>query len=249
MNAITVAPATLLVAARELSALARSALAWTTVAGALLGEGLYFYAVGVAGVGGAKAPSDILLGFFDAASAAVMVVALLLGMRTIARERERGTMVLLSTAPIGDGAIVMGKFAASLSVIGLLQLLSLYMPALVFAESRVAAGRIAVGYLGVLLLGGAVLAIATLASAIARTQASAAALGGAIVAVLLLAWLLGKAVDPPWSDVLDAIALHHRHQRPFMRGELRGEHVVFYVALIVTSLVAASRAVGAKRWS
>jgi len=249
MSATTVARATLLIATRELRALAGSALAWTTVAGTLLAEGLYFYAVGVAGVGGAKAPSEILLGFFDAASAGVIVVALLLGMRTIARERERGTMVLLSTAPIGDGAIVVGKFAASLTVIGLLQLLSLYMPALVFAEGGVAVGRVAVGYLGVLLLGGAVLGIATLASAIARTQASAAAMGSAIVAVLLLAWLLGKAVDPPWSEALRAIALHHTHQRPFMRGELRFEHVAFYVALTVTSLVAASRAVGAKRWS
>ena len=84
-----------IVAARDLRAMVRGWLAWVLVAGALRVEGLYVYAFGL-GAEGAKLSGDVLLRFFDGASASAIAVALVLGMRSFAAERERGTLAMCS---------------------------------------------------------------------------------------------------------------------------------------------------------
>jgi len=237
-----------IVAARDLRAMVRGWLAWVLIAGALLVEGLYFYAFGL-GAEGAKLSGDVLLRFFDGASATAIAVALVLGMRSFAAERERGTLVLLTTAPVPTRDLVLGKLLAGLVVLAALQAGSLHMPALVLVHGRVAPAHVAIGYLGVMLLGGACLAIGIFASTLARSQAVAAVVAAVIVGALLLAWMVARTAEPPWSDGLAAIALHHAHQRPFMRGVLRLEHVVYYVGVVVTSQLAAARALHARRWT
>ena len=87
----------LLVARRELSAYLSSFLGFLVIAAVLIGEGLWFNALGMGTT--ARLSSDVLREFFNAATGGTMLLAIVLAMRLLAGEREQGTLVLLNTAP------------------------------------------------------------------------------------------------------------------------------------------------------
>ena len=238
--------AALLVALRELRAYLRSPFGYVVGAAMLLVDGLLFqgYALG----GAPRLSADVLHDFFYFASGTTMVSAILLSIRLLAEERQTGTFVLLGTAPIHDAAIVAGKFLSAFAFLVLLTALTVYMPLLVLVNGKVSAGHIAVGYLGLVLLGGASLAIGLFGSAIARSQVLAAILGAAILVAMLVLWLVGRVTDPPFNTFLAALALHNDRQAPFMRGVLRLENVVYYVAVTWFFLLAATKTLEARRW-
>jgi len=236
---------TLLVAEREIGAYARSLLGWAIAAAALLVEGIYFSAFGLTGT---RMSADVLREFFNGASGVTMIVAVLMSIPLLAGERERGTLVLLNTAPIKDVEIVAGKYLAAFVMISVVTLLSLYMPLLIFVNGKVSLGHIAVGYAGIMSLGSAALAIGIFASALSRSQVMAAILGGLLLAVMVTLWLLAKVADPPVAGFLSALALHHQRQFPFMTGVLKLENVVYYVAVTYFFLLAAVKTLEARRW-
>ncbi|MEB2313639.1 MAG: ABC transporter permease [Sorangiineae bacterium] len=235
----------LLVARRELLATVRSPLGAVVVAGALLGEGLYFYWQGLTEK---LLSAQVLFQFFYGASGATMIAALALSMRLVAEERQTGTLTLLNTAPIKDWEIVAGKFLSAFAVIVVMALASLYMPLLILVNGKVSAGHIAVGYAGLLLLGAATTALGLFASALARSQVVAVMVGVAMLVPLLLLWAVARAVDPPLNTFLAALALHHENQMPFMRGILELGPVAYYLAVTWFFLLAATKTLEARRW-
>jgi ABC-2 type transport system permease protein len=149
---------------------------------------------------------------------------------------------------VRDAEIVIGKFLSAFSVIIVLTLLSVYMPLLILVNGKVSWGHVAVGYLGLILLDASVIAIGLFASALARSQVVAAIIGAAILVVLLLQWLVARAVEPPLNTFLSHLALHHDNFRPFMQGILELRAVVFYLAVTYFFLLAATKTLEARRW-
>jgi ABC-2 type transport system permease protein len=235
----------LLIAGRELRSYLRSPLGWIVAAAMLLLDGLLFQ---VGAMAGAKLSAQVLADFFYYLSGITMIGAIALSMRLIAHEREKGTLVLINTAPIRDIEIVAGKFLALFVFLFAVTALTAYMPLLIFVNGRVSIGHILVGYLGILLIGAAAIAVGLFASAIARTQVIAAVLGAALLGVMLLLWMAAKVADPPVSSFILSLALHHERQRSFMNGVLRLEHVVYYLAVTYFFLLAAMKTLEARRW-
>jgi ABC-2 type transport system permease protein len=235
-----------LIARRELRAYLRSPFGYIVGAAMLLIDGLLFqgYALGA----GARLSAEVLHDFFYFASGTTMVAAVLLSMRLFAEERQTGTLVLLNTAPVHDASIVMGKFLSAFLFVVLLTALSVYMPLLIFVNGKVSAGHIAVGYLGLVLLGAASVAIGLFGSALARSQVLAAIIGAGILVTMLLLWLVGRVTDPPLNTFLAALALHNERQNAFMKGLLKLENVVYYVAVTYFFLLAATKSLEARRW-
>ena len=235
----------LLVARRELYAYLRSPLGAGIVAGALLVDGIYFYWKGLT----EKLLSvQVLQEFFFGASGTTIAAALLLAMRLVAEERQTGTMTLLTTSPIRDRDIVIGKFVSAFGVIFLMTALTIYMPLLILVNGKVSFGHILVGYLGLLLLGAACVAIGLFASAVSRSQVVAGLLGLAIIGPMLLLWVVARAVDPPINQFLSALALHHENFKPFMVGILELSAVAYYVAITYFFLLASIKVLEARRW-
>ncbi len=235
----------LLVAGREMGSYTRSLLGWAIAAAALLIEGVWFSAMGLSGT---RMSADVLREFFNGASGVTMIVAVLMSIPLLAGERERGTLVLLNTAPIRDVEIVLGKFLAAFAMISFITILSIYMPLLVFVNGKVSMGHVAVGYSGILLLGSAALSIGMFTSSLSKSQVMAAILGGLVLAIMVTLWLLAKVADPPVSAFLSGLALHHQRQFPFMTGVLKLENVVYYLAVTFFFLLAATKTLEARRW-
>jgi ABC-2 type transport system permease protein len=235
----------LLIARRELHGYLRTMTGWIVAATVLLIDGLLFNAFALEG---ARRSADVLNRFFYFASGPTMVAAIFLAMRLLAEERQTGTLALLYASPVRDRDIVLGKFLAALVFLAGLTLLTLYMPLLILVHGRVSPGHLVAGYGGLILLGSASLALGMLGSALARNQVVAAIVGGALLVSLLLAWLLARVTEPPFSTLFAGVALHNAHFPPFQAGTIHLKDVAYYLLVTWVGLFAAIRVVEARRW-
>lgn len=238
--------ATVLIARRELSAYLRSMTGYIIAAAVLLADGLLFnvFALG----GSDKLSSEVLSQFFYYSSGLVIVASVFISMRLLAEERQNGTLVLLTSSPVHDWEIVVGKYLSALVFLSLILIVTVFMPALIFVNGKVSLGHMAAGYLGLLLLGSAALAIGTFGSTLARTQVLAAIFTGLIVVALIVCWAMAKVTERPLSDIFLALAFHGRHFPPFQAGAVHIRDVVYYVMVTYVALFAATRVLEARRW-
>lgn len=235
----------LLLARRELGALLTSSFGWVIVALVLMIDGVLFNALAMAGE---KPTSEVLWHFFYYSAGVVMVASIFVAMRTFAAEREQGTLVLLTTSPLVEWELVLGKFLGAFAFVLLLCAGTLYMPILVDVHGSVPWGHVAAGYLGLTLLAAATTAIGVFASSISRYQILAVVLGGVIMVGLLTTWQLAKVTDPPLKSVLGYLALFDKHYKPFMAGGVHLHSLVFFPTLSFLFLLASVRVLEARRW-
>ncbi|MCX6127818.1 MAG: ABC transporter permease subunit [Proteobacteria bacterium] len=219
-----------LIAQRELVSYFSTWMGYIILFAALLIDGLLFNAFAIGDE--AKFSSDVLRDFFYFSSGIGMVAAIFLAMRLLAEEKQTGTIVLFYSSPISERQLVYGKFLSSLLMFLMLQVLSLYLPCLIFLEGKISVGHMAAGYLGVSLLGAGVLAISLFASVIAPNQLIAGISAAAITVVFLLLWLISYRVDQPFRDVFAYMAIHNERFRPFSTGVLHIRDLIYYFSLV-----------------
>ncbi len=238
--------ATRIIYRRELGAYLRSPFAWVIAAVLLLGDGILFQAYAMQGE---QLSAIVLERFFYFSSGVSLFAGILLSFRLIAEERQTHSMVLLTTSPVRDVQIVLGKFFAALTFLAVLLALSFYMPLLIKVNGKITFAQVLVGYLGLLLLGASALAIGIFGSSLAKNQIIAALAGAAIVFVMCFLYMFAKKLDSPVRDVLQELDLWWIHfQNGFMRGVLNLKDVVYYVAVIYFFLLLAVKTLEAKRW-
>jgi ABC-2 type transport system permease protein len=238
--------ATSIIYRRELGHYFRSPLGWIIAALVLLVDGLLFQAFAL---GGEHLSADVLEQTFYWMFGIPTFCGVLLSFRLLAEERQNNSMILLKTSPIRDTEIVLGKFFAALTFLGIVLLVSLYMPLIVKVNGKITWSQILVGYLGMLLVGSAVLAIGIFASALTRQQIVAALLGAGFTVILCLIYMVAKKLDSPVREVLQEVDMFSIHyQNGFMRGVLNLKDIVYYVAVTYFFLLVATKTLEAKRW-
>lgn len=231
---------------RELGTYLRSPFGWAIAAILLLIFGLLFQG---AAMSGEMLSAYVLERFFYVASGIPLVGGVLLSFRLLSEERQNHSMVLLNTSPVRDSEIVLGKFFAALTFLGIVLLLSIYMPILIKINGKITWVQIFVGYFGMMLIGAATLAIGLFASALTRQQLIAAVIAAAMVVVMCFVHLLASKVDPPIKEAIDQLDLWWVHyQYGFMKGVLNLKDVVYYVAATYFFLLLAIKTLEAKRW-
>ena len=192
--------------------------------------------------------ADVVANFFYISFGTTVIASVFISMRLVAEERQTGTLVLLTSSPVHDWEIIVGKYLSAMAFLAIMTLASVYIPALVFVNGKVSIGHLAAGYLGLLLVGSATLAIGVFGSALARTQVLAAIFSGVIVVSVLIAHLLARVTDRPLKDTFMALALYARHFPPFQTGQIHLRDVVYYVVVTYVALFAAIRVMEARRW-
>jgi ABC-2 type transport system permease protein len=238
--------ATLLIARRELAGYLRSMSGYVIAGVMLLLEGVFFNAWVLGG--GESLSSTVLSQFFVICSGVTMIFSVFISMRLLAEERQTGTLVLLTSSPVQDWEIVLGKYLSAVAFMAMITLATLYMPALIFVNGKVSFGHMVSGYLGVLLLGSAAVAIGTFGSVLARSQVLAVIISGAMVAAMVLCWNLARVTERPMSDVFNALALWNKHFPPFSTGSVHMRDVAYFLMVIYFALFASIRVMEARRW-
>src|SRR5206468_723217 len=98
----------------------------------------------------------------------------LVTMRLFAEERRSGTIELLLTYPVRDGAVLLAKFLAAFALYALMIALTLLYPAIIWYFAPLEWGPILTAYVGLLLMGGAFIAVGVFASSLTEHQIVAA---------------------------------------------------------------------------
>src|SRR3989449_4618185 len=107
---------------------------------------------------------------FSNISVILLLLMPLVTMRLFAEERRSGTIELLLTYPVRDGAVLAGKYLAALVLYALMLALTLLFPGVVVAFARLEGGPGATGYLRLPLLGRTLLAGGLFAPSLAQEQ-------------------------------------------------------------------------------
>ncbi|HEX2686655.1 MAG TPA: ABC transporter permease [Kofleriaceae bacterium] len=231
---------------RELGTYLRSPFGWVIAAILLLIFGLFFQGYAM---NGELLSAQVLERYFYVASGIPLVGGVLLSFRLLSEERQNHSMVLLTTSPVRDSDIVLGKFFAALSFLAIVLVLSVYMPIMIKINGKITSAQVLVGYIGLLLIGGATLSIGLFASSLTRQQLIAAVVAAALVALVCFIHLLATKVDPPLKDVIEQVDLWWIHfQYGFMKGILNLKDVVYYVATTYFFLLLSIKTLEAKRW-
>lgn len=168
----------------------------------------------------------------------VILVPGILTMRTFAEERRTGSIETLMTAPVRDGEIVLGKWAAATAFYSLLWLPSVlllhvleYEP---FLGADLAFGPVFAAYLGMFLLSGMLLAFGCFASSLTDNVLLAALLAIIFDFLLLrvpqqLAGQLGDAARNYYvRELLDKLDVMRNFSEWFARGLIDTSQIVFY---------------------
>ena len=190
---------------------------------------------------------SVLRPLFSNMSVILLLLMPIITMRLFAEERRSGTIELLLTYPVRDGAVLLAKYLAALGLYALMLALTLLYPGIVFYFTRVEWGPLLTGYLGLLLMGATFLAVGIFASSLTENQivASITTFG-----VLLFLWVVGwsaEYVGGSWGRVLSHLSLLD-HFDTFARGVLDTKDVIYYVDVTVVALFLTLRSLEARRW-
>jgi ABC-2 type transport system permease protein len=88
---------------------------------------------------------EMLQQFFWGSSGVVMGLAIILSVRLVSEERQNGSLVLLTTSPVRETEIILGKFFAALTFLAVVLAISVYIPLLIKSEGKITGAQIFVG--------------------------------------------------------------------------------------------------------
>ena len=168
-------------------------------------------------------------------------------MRLFAEEKRTGTIELLTTSPIRDVEVIIGKWLAAVSLYACMLLFTALNFAFLFKYGNPDWKPLAVAYLGLLLQAAALLAIGTFISTLTRNQIIA---GAATFGVCLLLWVLGWVSGyetATWAQVLSYMSVI-THFESFAKGVLDSKDAVFYLTLTFLGLFFTARSMESLRW-
>lgn len=168
-------------------------------------------------------------------------------MRLFAEEKRNGTIELLTTSPIRDGEVIMGKWLAALTLYAAMLFFAGLNFIFLFRYGNPDWKPLLIGYLGLLLQAGCLLAIGTFISTLTKNQIIA---GAATFAVCLMFWVfewVSGYDTATWAKVLSYMSVTV-HFESFARGVLELKDAVYYATLILIGLFFTARSMESLRW-
>ncbi|WP_423147671.1 gliding motility-associated ABC transporter permease subunit GldF [Rubrolithibacter danxiaensis] len=174
-------------------------------------------------------------------------------MRSIAEERKEGTFEFLSTQPLTDWDIILGKFIASLLIV----LLAL-IPTLIYyytvyqlgiEKGNVDTGAVIGSYIGLFLLGASFVSLGLFASSVTKNQIIAFTLS------VFLSFFAFSGFDSI-SGLLSLQAINtvvasfgiNEHYQAISRGVLDTRDLIYFLSFIALFLVLTKTVLGGRKW-
>jgi ABC-2 type transport system permease protein len=162
-------------------------------------------------------------------------------MRLLSEERKSGTFELLTTMPISDIDIVIGKYLAALTLLAVALVFTTGYAITVGALGNSDAGVTASGYIGLMLLGAGYVAIGVLASTLTENQIVAFIVSFLVIFVLSLVDKVLMFFPSSLASVFEYLSAEY-HFNNIARGVVDTRDLVYYASLIVLGLYFSARA-------
>ncbi len=175
-------------------------------------------------------------------------------MRSFAEEKQTGTIELLTTRPLSDLEIILGKYFANL-----LLLFFALIPTLLYyytiyqlgsPKGNLDSGAIMGSYIGLFLLGGAFIAIGLFASSLSSNQITAFIL--ATFLCFFIHWAFYYLSKMPGfvgtiDDIVQRIGMEY-HYLSISRGLIDSRDVVYFLSVIAFFLGCTQVSLGSRKW-
>jgi ABC-2 type transport system permease protein len=159
-------------------------------------------------------------------------------MRSFADERAKGTIEFLSTKPITDFQIVMGKFLANFLLVAFALLPTvIYYYSIVnlgYPQGNIDSGEVLGSYIGLFCLAGAFVAIGMFSSALTDNQIVAFILGAFLCFVMHWAFAYIARI-PAFIGSLDQIIANigmSQHYDSISRGALDTRDIIYFISVL-----------------
>ena len=170
-------------------------------------------------------------------------------MGLISREKSLGTVEIISTLPLKDRDVVIGKYLASLSLILVALLFTMiHYITLINVGTNIDHGAVFTGYLGLVLLGGVYTAIGIFASSLTENQVIAFIIGIAIVILFFLMDKLLIFVHPSMAGLVQYLSTEF-HLSNISRGVIDTRNLIYFGSVIGFFLFMTTRVIESRKWS
>ena len=169
-------------------------------------------------------------------------------MRSLAEEKRTGTIEFLCTKPILDRDIVIGKFLASMGLIGLALVSTLPYYITVSYLGNVDHGAVWGGYFGLLLFSASYISIGLFASSTTSNQIVAFLLSLFIcVFFQLLFGMIGQNFQGGLGRFFDYLNMN-THFQSISRGVIDTRDLIFFGSIVGTGLFLAQFMLSSRSW-
>jgi ABC-2 type transport system permease protein len=169
-------------------------------------------------------------------------------MGLISRERNTGSFELLTTLPLSDTEIVLGKFYAALRLVlaGLAFTLIHVLTILILGEN-VDYGALFCGYLGLVLLAAVNTSIGIFASSLTGDQIVAFIIAFLITMVFYVIYILLPLIPPSLVGVFQYVSFFY-HLKNISRGVIDTRNLVYFISLTLIFLRLAVVTMESRKW-
>ncbi len=170
----------------------------------------------------------------------LVVIVPAVTMRLIAEERKTGSIELLTTLPVRDWEVILGKFAAALGLVTVALAVTLAYAVSVAVIGPLDWGPVVGGYVGMLLFAGMLAAVGLLCSTWTRNQITAFIVGFIVCAGLYFLYWLDFFL-PSWLAPMAHYLAPSFHLENLARGVIDTRDVVYFLSVTVGALLLAER--------
>ena len=169
-------------------------------------------------------------------------------MSLIAREKNMGTMEVISTLPLKNIDFVAGKFLAAFSLVvtGLLVTL-IHFITLTQVGTNVDYGAIFTGYLGLALAGAVYSSVGTFASSVTDNQVLAFIIGIFIVLIFFLMDKMLMFVPVYLTGLIQYLSVDY-HLSNISRGVIDSRNLVYFASVVSFFLFMTVRILEIRKW-
>ena len=165
-----------------------------------------------------------------------MLLSPVLTMRLLAEERQKRTDQLLLTSPVSLTGIVMGKYLAAVTVLGITAVTTLLYVMVVAIYGKVYPAELSVNYLGFILQGCCFAALDLYMSGCAATPVNAAVLSFGANFLVWIIDLLEDQISIAWiAEVIRFLSLYHRNEA-FLMGQMSWAGIVYEISFTAVFL-------------
>lgn len=184
---------------------------------------------------------------FELVPAVFLFVVPAITMRLLSEEKKSGTIELLTTKPLHDVEIVLGKFFAAWALFGIALLLTLVYYLTIALLGNIDNGPVIGGYLGLMLMAGAYVAIGLLASSLTENQVVAFIIGFVLVFALFMLDKVLLYVPESLTSIVEFLGIDY-HFSNIARGVIDTRDVIYFLSLLGFTLYLTVVSLGRRKW-
>lgn len=185
--------------------------------------------------------------FFEWVPPVFLFVVPALTMRLVAEEKKVGTLELLTTKPLEDWEIILGKFFAAWALIAIALVPTLLYYLTISLLGVVDHGTVIGGYLGLLLMAGVYVAIGLFASTLTENQIVAFIISFLIIALLYWFDKILLFVPGFLTSIVEYLGIDY-HFGSIARGVIDTRDIVYFLSVLGFSLYLAVVMLERRKW-